>query len=284
VQISVFISYVTVAAFGLVFGSFLNVCIARLPRQESIITPRSHCPRCGRPIRWYDNIPVLSFLLLGGRCRDCRERISLIYPAVEVLTAVILLAAFARYAFSPDFVKYAVLGMLLLILIFTDLTARRIPHAVTLLGIGLGLLLSCVVPVDNRPLEWLLGRIGFYPGETFASVLGSLAGALVGGGVFYATGRAFYYLGGRKKEYLGFGDVMLMLMVGAFLGVPLTLVTMLLGSLLGSLTALPLEIATRRFRGYPWPYGSFLGMAAIYASLGGQALLDAYLRWSHLAG
>ena len=281
---SVLISYVTVAVFGLAFGSFLNVCIARLPRQESIITPRSHCPRCGRAIRWHDNIPVASFLLLGGRCRDCRERISLIYPGVEILTAVVLLAAFGRYGLSPEFVKYAVLGMLLLILVFTDLTARRLPHAVTLLGIGLGLLLSFVVPVDNRPLEWLLARMGSYPEGIFSSVLGALAGALLGGGLFYGVGQAFYYLGGRKKEYLGFGDVMLMLMVGAFLGVPLLLLTMLLGSLLGTLTALPLEIATRRFRGYPWPYGSFLGVAAIYASLYGQALLDAYLRWSGLAG
>jgi len=284
VQISPFISYFTVAIFGLAFGSFLNVCIARLPRQESIITPRSHCPRCGKPIRWYDNIPALSYLFLRGRCRDCREPISLIYPAVEILTAGFVVAAWARYGFTPEFVKYAVLGMLLLVLVFTDLTARRIPHAVTLLGIGLGVLLSFVVPVDNRPLEWLLGRFDFYLEGTFSSVLGSVAGALLGGGLFYAAGQAFYRLGGRQKEYLGFGDVMLMLMVGAFLGVPLTLVTMLLGSLLGTLIALPLEIATRRFRGYHWPYGSFLGAAAMYASLGGQALLDAYLRWSGLAG
>lgn len=283
-QTPVLISYVTVAVFGLAFGSFLNVCIARLPREESIITPRSHCPRCGKPIRWYDNLPVLSYLFLRGRCRDCRGPISLIYPTVEMLTAGFLVAAFARYGFTPEFVKYVVLGILLLVLIFTDLTARRIPHAVTRLGIGLGLLLSFVVPVDNRPLEWLLSRFGFFPEGTFSSVLGSLAGALLGGGLFYAAGQAFYHLGGRRKEYLGFGDVMLMLMVGAFLGVPLTLVTMLLGSLLGTLIALPLEIATRRFRGYPWPYGSFLGAAAIYASFGGQALLDAYLRWSGLAG
>ncbi len=284
VYIPPFVSYATVAVFGLAFGSFLNVCIFRLPRGESVIAPRSHCPRCGKPIRWYDNIPVLSYLLLGGRCRDCRERISAIYPAVEVLTATVLVVTFARYALSPEFVKYAVLGMLLLIVIFTDLTARRIPHAVTLLGIGLGLLLSVIVPVDNRPLEWVLHWFGIFPEGVTSSLLGSAAGALFGGGLFYAAGQAFYYLGRRQKEYLGFGDVMLMLMVGTFLGVPLTLVTMFLGSLVGSLIALPLEVATRRFRGYHWPYGSFLGTAAIYAALGGQALLDAYLRWSGLAG
>jgi len=278
------VSYVTVAVFGLAFGSFLNVCIFRLPRGESVIAPRSHCPRCAKPIRCYDNIPVLSYLLLGGRCRDCRERISLLYPAVEILTAAILVATYARYALSPEFVKYAVFGMLLLIVIFTDLTARSIPHAVTLLGMGLGLLLSLLVPVDNRPLEWVLRWFGLFPEGVTSSLMGSVAGALLGGGLFYAAGQAFYYLGRRQKEYLGFGDVMLMLMVGTFLGVPLTLVTMFLGSLVGSLIALPLEVATRRFHGYRWPYGTFLGVAAIYAVLRGQALLDAYLRWSGLAG
>jgi leader peptidase (prepilin peptidase)/N-methyltransferase len=281
--ISLLVPYVTVALFGLAFGSFLNVCIARLPREQSVVEPRSHCPRCGKPIRWYDNIPILSYVLLRGRCRDCRQPISLIYPTVEILTAGVLVASFARYGWSAEFIKYATLGMLLLVVVFTDLTARRIPHAVTLLGIGLGLALSFVVPVDNRPLEWLLSRSGVYLDGISSSIVGSVAGLLLGGGLFYAVGQAFYYLGGRKKEYLGFGDVMLMLMVGAFLGIPLTLLTMLLGSLLGTLTALPLELATRRFRGYKWPYGSLLGAAAIYASLGGQALLDAYLRWSGIA-
>jgi leader peptidase (prepilin peptidase)/N-methyltransferase len=284
VQTSTLTVYATLVVFGLAFGSFLNVCISRLPRGESVIAPRSHCPRCGHPIRWYDNVPVLSYLLLRGRCRDCRQPISPIYPLVEILTAGVWVAAYARYGLSPATVKYVLLGMLLLILILTDLTARRIPHPITALGIGLGLLLSFFIPVDNQPLEWLLSRVGVQLGETFSSVLGSLAGALVGGGMFYVVGEVFYILGGRRKEYLGFGDVMLMLMVGVFLGVPLTLLTMLLGSLLGTLIAVPLELATRRFRHSPWPYGAFLGAAAIYASLGGQALLEAYLRWSGLGG
>src|SRR5271157_1010732 len=95
--------YLIVALFGLVFGSFLNVCIARLPKHESIVSPRSHCPRCGRPIRWYDNIPVLSFLLLRARCRDCRAKISPIYPLVEALSAALLLIAFSEFGLSPDF-------------------------------------------------------------------------------------------------------------------------------------------------------------------------------------
>lgn len=277
------IPYLIVALFGLVFGSFLNVCIARLPKHESIVSPRSHCPRCGRPIRWYDNIPVLSFLILRGRCRDCRARISLIYPLVETLTAALLVIAFAEYGLSPDFVKAAFLAMLLVVLIFTDLIDRSIPHAVTLFGIGTGLLLSLVVPVDNRPPELILNRLGFYPEVAIDSLIGAVAGAAVGGGLFYAVGKAFYFMSGRTKQYLGFGDVMLMLMVGTFLGVPLTLVTILLGSVAGTVIAVPSVLIRPRLRHYEWPYGTFLGVAAMFASLKGEALLDWYLRWSGLA-
>lgn len=279
----VFIPYITVAFFGLAFGSFLSVCIHRLPRGESIVTPRSQCPRCNQPIRWYDNIPILSYALLRGRCRNCREPISPVYPAVEILTGALWVATFAEYGLTPEASKVLTFGMLCLVLVFTDLLARRIPHSVTIFGMALGLLLSFFLPVDNRPLDWMLRRAGIFLEDPFSSVFGALAGAFIGGGLFYAVGTAFYYLGGRKKEYLGFGDVMLMLMVGSFLGVPLTLLTVLVGSLVGTIIALPLELASPRFRNTQWPYGTFLGSAAIYASLGGQALLDAYLRWSGLA-
>ncbi len=271
-------SLAVVAAFGLALGSFLNVCIFRLPRDESVVSPRSRCLRCGRPIRWYDNVPLLSYLILRGRCRDCRERISPIYPAVEFLTAAILVATFVRYSLTPEFVKTSTLAMLLIVLIFTDLTERRIPHRATTLGIGLGLLLSFVVPVDDRPLGWLLRRAGVFLEGTVSSVVGALAGGLFGAGFFYLTREAFYRL--RHKEGLGFGDVMLMWMIGTFLGVPLTFLTILLGSLLGTLVAGPLHLASMRFRDVEWPYGSFLGLAGLYSALGGRALIDAYLRWS----
>jgi len=170
--------------------------------------------------------------------------------------------------------------MLLLILIFTDLIERRIPHKATIFGTALGLILSLFVSVDNRPLELGLRRLGFFFDASVSSFLGALSGALFGAGLFYAVGEVFYRL--RHKEGLGFGDVMLMLMIGAFLGVPLTLLTILLGSLLGTLIAGPLHWASSRFRNYEWPYGSFLGAAAIYVSIGGQSLLDAYIRWSGL--
>jgi leader peptidase (prepilin peptidase)/N-methyltransferase len=190
------------------------------------------------------------------------------------------MTTFARYGWTPEFIKVSAFGMLLLILILTDLMERRIPHRVTLFGTGLGLLLSFFIPVDDLPLEWASRRLGIFLDGPASSLLGAVSGALFGGGFFYAVGEAFYRL--RHKEGLGFGDVMLMLMVGAFLGIRLTLLTILLGSVLGTLIAGPLHLASSRFRNYQWPYGSFLGAAAIYASIGGQALLDAYIRWAGL--
>ncbi|HEV2176663.1 MAG TPA: prepilin peptidase [Terriglobia bacterium] len=272
---------VFIALFGLALGSFLNVCIVRLPRRESIITPRSHCPRCDRPIAWYHNIPLASYLALRGRCAFCRQPISPVYPLVESLTAALFVLAFREFGPTLGFVKAAAFIMLLLVLIFTDLNDRRLPHAVTLPGIALGLFFSLVVQVNDQPFAWMLSRANITLAMPLSSLLGALGGALVGGGLFYIVGEAFYRI--RHVEGLGFGDVMLMLMVGAFLGAPLTLLTILLGSLLGIVVALALYGTSPRFRGrYPWPYGSFLGAAAIYASLRGNELLAAYLRWSGL--
>ncbi len=283
-QILAPIAYITVAIYGLVFGSFLNVCISRLPQRESIVRPRSHCPRCNHAIRWYDNIPLISYLVLRARCRDCHAPISPLYPTVEVLTALVLMLTFRVYGLGPEFVKYSAFGMLLIVLIFTDLLVRRIPHAVTIFGIGLALVFSIFIPVDARPLGWILRHWDIYLEGTVASLAGAVTGALVGGGLFYAVGEAFYRFGGKQKEYLGFGDVMLMFMVGAFFGVPLTLMTTLLGSLGGSVLALVMSALNSRFRGYAWPYGTFLGIAAIYASLDGGRLLEWYLRASGMAG
>jgi len=203
---------------------------------------------------------------------------------VEALTAILLVATFRRFGLSPEFVKYSALVMLLIVVIFTDLRERLIPHAVTFFGIGLGVVLSLFIDVDSRPLGWLAERMGVLLPGTVLSVLGALAGALVGGGLFYAVGTAFFILSGRTKEYLGFGDVMLMLMVGVFLGAPLTLLTILLGSFAGSIVAVSITLAAPRFRNYPWPYGTFLGIAAVYTALDGQRLLEAYFRWSGMAG
>ena len=266
-----------VAVFGLIFGSFLNVCITRVPRGESIVTPGSHCPACGHNIRWHDNIPVLSYVLLRGRCRDCGQPISLLYPLVEILTAVAFLLEYWRYGLTLEFVRGVIFAMLVIVLIFTDLRERRIPHKISLTGIALGMVFSLFVPVDNRPAGWILAQWRIFPSSLLLSLFGALSGALIGGGIFYAVGEIFYHL--RHKEGLGFGDVMLMLLVGTFLGPPLTLMTILFGSLLGSFIAIPLTMISPKFRNYQWPYGTFLGVAALYASIGGDALLRAYLQW-----
>jgi len=268
---------IIVALFGLVFGSFLNVCIVRVPRGESIVSPGSHCTGCGHSIRWYDNIPVLSYVLLRGRCRDCRRRISPLYPLVEILTGAAFLLEFWRYGATPEFIKGAAFAMLMIVLIFTDLRERRLPHKITIFGIALGIVLSLLIPVDNRPVAWILSQWGYFPPWILLSLIGALVGALVGGGLFFGVGELFYRV--RHKEGLGFGDVMLMLLVGTFLGPSLTLITIMLGSLLGSVIAVPLSLISSKFRNYQWPYGTFLGIAAIHASIGGDALLRAYLQW-----
>jgi leader peptidase (prepilin peptidase)/N-methyltransferase len=266
-----------VALFGLIFGSFLNVCILRVPRRESIVTPGSHCPACGHAIRWHDNIPVLSYVLLRGRCRDCHAQISPLYPLVEILTAVAFVLEFWRYGLTLEFVKGLIFAMLMIVLVFTDLRERRIPHRISVPGIALGVAFSLLTPVDSRPLGWILAQWRVFPSALLLSLMGALVGAIIGGGLFFAVGEIFYHL--RHKEGLGFGDVMLMLVVGTFLGPPLTLMTILLGSLLGSFIAIPLTVISSKFRNYQWPYGSFLGIAALYASIGGEALLRAYLQW-----
>ena len=275
-----FAAYGIVALFGLAFGSFLNVCIFRLSpeEKESIVTPGSHCRRCGQPVRWYDNLPLLSYVLLRGRCRSCGQPISLIYPLVEALTSGIFLIAWTAYGPTARFAKDAVFSMLLVIVIFTDLLERTIPHKVTVFGMGSGLFFSFVVRVDDRLSGWTLARLGLDGSGVIASVVAAVAGALFGAGLFYVVGEAFSRL--RHKQGLGFGDVMLMGMVGTFLGIPLTYVTILLGSLLGIIVAGMLYAASARFRqDYLWPYGSFLGAAALYVGLAGQGLLEGYLRW-----
>ena len=278
-----FAAYLIVALFGLAFGSFLNVCIFRLcsETKESIVTPRSHCRKCGRPIHWYDNIPVMSYVLLRGRCRSCSARISPIYPLVEGLTAGIFLIAWTAYGPTPRFIKGAIFSMLLVVVIFTDLLERRIPHPITWFGIGSGLFLSLFIPVHDPLLDWTLPRLGLSVSGFKVSFMAAVAGGLFGAGLFYIVGEVFSRL--LHKDALGFGDVMLMGMVGAFLGVSLTYVTILLGSVIGSIVAGTLYAANARFRRhYHWPYGTFLGAAAIYVGLGGQVLLEAYLRWSGL--
>lgn len=270
------------AVFGLVFGSFLNVCIARLPLHQSVVTPRSRCPQCEQPIAWYDNIPVVSYFLLRGRCRGCRSRISAVYPVVELATAGLFAAAFAEFGFSPYFIKAIIFSMLMIVVFFTDINLRIIPHSVTISGAILGVIFSQFVPVNEGLMSWIFERAGVTAAAPVLSLAGAVAGALFGAGLLYGVAWCLRRFGNREKEYLGFGDVMLMLMVGAFLGIPLVYVTILFGSLAGTLIAVALRARRTGYRGYEWPYGSFLAAAGIFALFYGQRLIDAYLRVSRL--
>ncbi|MGH9357516.1 MAG: prepilin peptidase, partial [Terriglobia bacterium] len=171
------IAYPATALFGLIFGSFLNVCIVRLPHHESIVRPRSRCPVCGHPVSWYDNIPLLSYLALSGKCRRCGKPISVLYPAVELLTAAVFMAAFAEFGLNWEFAKAVIFATLMIVVVFTDFRERIIPHSVTVFGIAVGLALSFAVPVNDSLVEWISRRAGL----TFQGPLSSFAGAVTGG-------------------------------------------------------------------------------------------------------
>ena len=292
--------------FGLLFGSFLNVCIYRLPRGLSVIHPGSACPKCESPISFYDNVPVLSWILLRGRCRKCKQSISPRYIAVELLTAVLFLACYSRFGLTPAGLKYCVLGFLLLGLIFTDAETKLLPDKLTLTGLVLGLGFSLLVPVNDLLAHFMPGIISLPISSDFSWRLVSLADAVLGAtvGASFIYGASKIYLGVRGAEGMGFGDVKLMGMIGAFLGLKLTVFTIFTASLLGSLFGVGTVFAvwikrTRRrmvrnresasaarrrawqsaklvYRRYEMPFGVFLGGMAIVALFFGDQLLGWY--------
>ncbi len=261
---------------GLTIGSFLNVCIHRLPKGESIVHPRSRCPHCGRMIAAYDNVPVLSYLWLRGRCRHCRSRISPFYPLIELLTGLTFLLVYHRWGISPPAVKAVLLASALIVLIFTDLRERLLPDRITFPGIAAGFLFALWLPLEDGTAALLLRLLG---GTNLPAVLLSVAdallGALLGAGLLFALGEIWYRL--RRVEAMGLGDVKMMGMVGLFLGIKLTVLTLLLGSLLGSLLGgLFLLLAGKDTR-YELPFGTFLGVAALIALFWGPQLVASYL-------
>lgn len=290
--------------FGLAFGSFLNVCIYRLPRGLSVVAPRSSCPACKTPIAFYDNLPVLSWFLLRGRCRHCKEKISPRYWVIELLTAFLFLACYWYFGPTLSTLKYCAFSFLLLGLIFTDAETKLLPDAMTLPGLALGVVFSLLVPVNDLASQFLPGVVNLpLNGEITArllSLLDSLLGAAVGAAFIYGAGAI--YLRWRGAEGMGFGDVKLMAMVGAFLGMKLTVLTIFAASIAGSIFGLTtvflvwikrtqrfmkrlanVQAARRRgwqsaqivYRNYQMPFGVFLGSVALLAFFFG----DRFLHW-----
>jgi len=288
--------------FGLVFGSFLNVCIYRLPRELSVVSPRSFCPGCSAPIAAYDNIPVLSWIILRGKCRNCGTRISPRYALVELLTGVLFLLSYFAAGSMVEAVKLCVLSFLLIGLIFTDAETKLLPDLLTKPGIALGLVFSLLVRVEG-PAQFFFRTIDNW---RIWSLVNALAGAVLGSA--FILGVALIYEALRGVEGMGRGDVKLMALIGAFLGVKQTLLVLLLGSLIGSCFGLLLilrvwvkRLARRRrkipsepagqarrrawqsatliYRNFEIPFGVFLGTAALVAAFWGPALVSWYLNF-----
>jgi leader peptidase (prepilin peptidase) / N-methyltransferase len=292
--------------YGLALGSFLNVCIYRLPRGMSLIKPGSACPECHTPIAWYDNVPVASWLVLRGRCRACRARISVRYLLVELLTGALFLACYAAFGLTFSAFKFCAFAFLLVGLIFTDAEQKLLPDALTFPGLAIGLVFSVLVPVQDLGSHLLTLWVRLPVSSDISWRLLSLAdsglGAAVGASFIYGVGAI--YRRARGVEGMGFGDVKLMGMVGAFLGVKLTIFTLFAASLLGSIFGLAAVLAvwwkrTRRrivrlhepaaaarkrawksammvYRYYQMPFGVFLGSMALLAAFFGNTLIGWY--------
>jgi leader peptidase (prepilin peptidase) / N-methyltransferase len=248
------LGFLLAALGGLAIGSFLTVCIHRLPRRESIATPGSRCPTCGTPIRWRHNIPLVSYLTLGGRCAACGERVSWMYPVVEFATAILFVAHYAVVGLQPLLVVRLLFTALLVALFFIDLKHRLLPNVLTIPGILAGLVASAWLP----------------PGWVSAVI-----GAITGGGVLWLIGEAYERV--RGEEGMGLGDVKMLAMIGAFLGWPLMLVTMVLASVAGASAGVVLVATGRASLRYALPFGCFLAVAALVASLAGPEILEWYL-------
>jgi leader peptidase (prepilin peptidase)/N-methyltransferase len=276
------IAYIFTGTLGAVIGSFLNVVIHRMPREESIVFPNSRCPSCGAVIAFYDNVPVLSYVILAGRCRSCRGRISARYPAVELMTALLFVAVAWRngltFALPFDLIFVAAL----VALIFIDAEHMILPNAITYPGIVFAIIARVIIPyLVSRPyfddLEPLMqGALASLP-LWAASLIGAFLGALIGGGSLWLMGWTREKL--RGVEAMGLGDVKMMFMVGAYLGWRLTILTIFMGVLSGSIigTFLMLRQEQRNMQ-MLLPFGVFLGIGAIAAMLFGVPIVEWYAK------
>ncbi len=239
---------------GLTVGSFLNVCIHRIPREQSLMFPPSRCPGCEHRLSWFENIPVLSYAVLGGRCRKCRTRISTRYPLVELATMALFIVHGEVFGWSALLVPRLLFACAMVVLFAIDLEHHLLPNVITLPGIAIGLISSAVLP----------------PG-----LVDALIGAAIGGGVLWLIGEAYYRYSGH--EGMGGGDVKMLAMIGAFLGWKLVLVTLVLSSFAGSLIGVAVIALKRGGMKYALPYGTFLALGALVASLAGDGIVNWYV-------
>ena len=249
------INAILIFILGLIVGSFSNVCIYRIPRNESIIYPASHCPKCHSNILPKDNIPLLSYILLKGRCRNCKTKISIQYPMVEFLSGLIYLIIYLLYGLSVQTLIYIILSSALIIIAFIDLNQQMVPDVISLPGIVIGFILSFFV--------------------SYLSFINSALGVVVGGGIILVIGLAGSLI--FKKEAMGGGDVKLAAMIGAFLGWRYIIVSLFLGFFLGALTGIILIMTKIKKREDAIPFGPFIVLGSLITLLWGEKILSWYL-------
>jgi len=254
---------------GLLIGSFLNVCVFRLPRDLSVVRPaRSFCPFCEQTIAWYDNIPVLSFILLRAKCRHCGAHIPWRYPIVELATGIAFAICVAVFGVAPQAFKYALFSAIMITLIACDSEERILPDEFTLGGAAVGLIVAWFVPLRG---EFALFLVPYTWGPRWISVTESAIGAIVSSGSIWLAG--WIYEKVRHREGLGFGDVKMIFMIGAFLGLPAALLTLIAASLIGAIGGLIyIYVAGKDASTYELPFGSFLGAAGLAIAIYGEVM------------
>lgn len=241
---------------GTIFGSFMNVCIYRMPKNESIIKPRSKCMSCGKKIAWFDNIPILSYILLLGKCRKCKSKFSPRYMVVELISGIVYVLLYLHFGLSVKFLAMCYLASSLIVVSFIDLDTYEIPDSITLSGIALGLIISVISPsVMGKTIRLEAG-------------LDSLFGILVGGGIIFILGVLGEFV--FKKEAMGGGDVKLLAMIGAFIGWKLAIFTFFLAPFFGAFAGIFMKL---KYGKEVIPYGPYLSIAAIVAIFWGEEII-----------
>jgi len=272
---SSFLIVISAFVFGSIVGSFLNVCIYRLPREESIAFPPSHCTSCGTQIKFYNNIPILSYIILIGRCRTCGERISPIYPIVEILSGLISALLVWRFGLTIQAIFYTIFLFALIVVTFIDLEHKIIPNFITLPGIIFGLIYGAL-RTDWGSAQMALSSLHLDLWSVFRTldevpVFDSLSGIVLGGGMLFIVGLLYEVI--RKREGMGLGDVKLLAMIGAFLGWRSVLFVALVSSFIGTIVGISIVLYKKGDLKYAIPFGPFLSLAAaIYCFTGGFSL------------